>query len=599
MLSSVGSLPPPSEGRSRASSDAVPSHRPPAAPITIHINMNDLISPSKNVFTFSISGTVLILPRHRSHISGEHGSEDINPIILPRFCVLAADSETVSTIIRNESEGATVEVYYISGDIRDAQTRKTVLQRNGINRCSNDGARIALRPTSRTVVLQRSGDRGIDSSRLSPRHSPPNGYKTALSTLPLTPVHGGSMRRKRDGPLMIPSVNVIVTPLLLKGATYPDAHAVRAYMHAPSYPGSDWLEFGLAQVASPSGEEEWRYHVDIVSVSMDGVPVRFESSTFAERNEQPMIDLVPSYDEKARNRWITWVKVYGGDEGGLVTVDYVVRETRNPKHLKRYVKGKANFDILIPTFALPVGRLEVTVETCLEMVVLCSNFAHQQKSPDGYKLLHHSLDQFFTPTLSLANDRAGYRGWMGWLSLGKILLFFLGIFPAVLALMLVNNLGTEIKYMRRDLDRFDVRSSDHSIPTPSTETMFVTTTIYSPSPSATAEANNASNQIALTSFTSTETVPSTEQTPSSAVLHDSNRSQIDSTTFTSIPTPSSSPRLSENSLTIQIPALPFDWTKFQLDLPPAARETVDRVLEGLGMVWQIFRKAYHYPLDPP
>ena len=366
-LSSVSCFTPTSEGRSRASSDAVASCRSPAVPITIHINMNDITPPLKNVFTFSITGTVLILPRHRPHLKNGHGSDsdsDINPIVLPRFCVLAADSETVSTIVRNEGEGSTVEVYYISGDLRDAQTRKTVLQRNAINRCGNDGARIALRPISRTSILQRGGEQVTDNSRLSPRHSPLNGNKAALSPLPLTPIHGGLMKRKRDGPLMISFVDVVVTPLHLHGASCPDAHAVRVHMHAPSDTDTDWLEFGLAQVTSLPPEGEVRqYRVDIVSVSIDGVAVRFESSAFSEQDKRSTIDLVPSYDEKPRNHWITWVKVHVGDQGGLVTVDYVVSRIGNSRDSKRNAKGKTNFDMLIPTFALPVGRLEVTVET--------------------------------------------------------------------------------------------------------------------------------------------------------------------------------------------------------------------------------------------
>lgn len=365
-LSSVSSLPLASEGRSRASSDAIASCRSPAVPITIHINMNDITPPSKNVFTFSITSTVLVLTRHRPHTTNEHGSDsdtDINPIVLPRFCVLAADAETVSTIIRNESEGSTVEVYYISGDLRDAQTRKTVLQRNAINRCGNDGARIALRPISRTTVLQRGAEQAIDNSRFSPRHSPLNGNKAALSPLQLAPIHGGMMRRKRDGPLMISFVDVIATLLHFNGTSCPGAHAIRMHMHAPSDADSEWLEFGLAQVASLTPEGVGRqYRVDIVSVNVDGVPVRFESSAFSERDKRPMIDLVPSYDEKPLSRWITWVKIHVGDQGGMVTVDYVVSKIGDSKDL-RNVKGKTNFDVLVPTFALPVGRLEVTVET--------------------------------------------------------------------------------------------------------------------------------------------------------------------------------------------------------------------------------------------
>ncbi|KAG6376312.1 hypothetical protein JVT61DRAFT_2291 [Boletus reticuloceps] len=480
-LSSVSSLPPTSEGRSRASSDAVASCRSPAIPITIHINMNDISSPSKNVFTFSITATVLILPRYRPHVPNGHGSNgdlDINPIVLPRFCVLTADSETVSTIIRNESEGSTVEVYYISGDLRDAQTRKTVLQRNAINRCGNDGARIALRPISRTTVSQRGGEQVTDNLRLSPRHSPLNGNKAVLSPLPLVPL-GGMMRRKRDGPLMISFVDIIATPLHPSPS---DAHGVRVHMHAPSDADSEWLEFGLAQVTSLSPEGVVRqYRVDI----------------------QPTIDLVPSYDKQPRSHWITWVKVHVGDQGGLVRMDYVVSKVGNSKDLKRNAKGTTHFDILIPTFALPVGRLQVTVETRLETVTLQSNFAHEQKSLDGYRLLHYSLDQFFTPTLSLTVERSSSRIRMGWLSLGKLLLLFLWIFPAVLVAMLLFNLGTEFKHMRHSLDRFVTREFDHGeIPAPLTETIYITTTVLPPSPSIVIDAENVNSHSTTASFTS-------------------------------------------------------------------------------------------------
>jgi hypothetical protein len=35
------------------------------------------------------------------------------------------------------------------------------------------------------------------------------------------------------------------------------------------------------------------------------------------------------------------------------------------------------------------------------------------------------------------------------------------------------------------------------------------------------------------------------------------------------------------------------------DLPPRAQEVADEVMEGLSVVWQILRKLYHYPLEPP
>ena len=189
---------------------------------------------------------------------------------------------------------------------------------------------------------------------------------------------------------------------------------------------------------------------------------------------------------------------------------------------------------------------------------------------------------------------------MGWLSLGKLSLLFLWIFPAVLVSVLLINLGTEFKHMRQSLDRFVVRGFDHDMSSaPSIETIFITTTVFSPSPSATIHADNVNSQtttVSLTSSVSIIAAASTDPTPSTSSTGD--RSQTDTTTLASTPTPTSSPRLSENSL-IPIPALAFEWSKVRIDFPPAARKTVDRVLGSLGIVWQVFRKAYHYPLDPP
>lgn len=191
---------------------------------------------------------------------------------------------------------------------------------------------------------------------------------------------------------------------------------------------------------------------------------------------------------------------------------------------------------------------------------------------------------------------------MRWLSLGKLFLSFLWIFPAILVLKLLVNLGTELQHMRQSLDRFDVvHSFDHGkTPAPSVETIFITTTILLPSPSAATETNSVNSQTTASFAPSVSiiTTASTDPTASASNLRANERSHIDTTVFTSTPTPSPSSRLSENSL-IPIPAFPFEWSQIRIEFPPVARKTVDEVLGGLSMVWQIFRKAYHYPLDPP
>ncbi|KAG6334739.1 hypothetical protein ID866_4357 [Astraeus odoratus] len=386
-LSSLSSVPLTPEGRSRTpSDDQPPGSRLPAAPITIHINMNDLIPPAKNVFTFAISGTILVIPKTRSVLANGHtfrfnsGLENEAgpiPIVLPRFTVLAADSESTSTIIRNGTESATVEVYRIAGDLQDAQTRRTVLQPSSMTRCGSDGCRIALRSIAQLAVPIRSRpELALDSSGLSPRARTPTGHREAtIGPHPSAHTQGMLIRRRRNGPLMIPSVHIIVTPLCVDGSEFPNGHAVHMHMHAPSDADSEWLEFGIARAAgsasssgSPPSDTEAQPEIDIVTVSVDGIPVRFENRALGKQDQSTAIDLGPSFAEKNRSHWITWIKVHVGEGGGHLTVDYVAKHLGNDKSTKD-VKGKSratdqpSIDLLIPTFALAVGRMDVIVES--------------------------------------------------------------------------------------------------------------------------------------------------------------------------------------------------------------------------------------------
>lgn len=221
-----------------------------------------------------------------------------------------------------------------------------------------------------------------------------------------------------------------------------------------------------------------------------------------------------------------------------------------------------------------------------------SNFAHQQKSQSDCRFLHHSLDRFFTPTLSLVIKQRNPHIRMGWLLLEKLFLLFLWVSPALLIFLILSNLGTEIKQMRQSLDRLDnvVRASDPA----STETITITTTIFSSLPSTTMEMDDIK-----TPFTTNAPITSSiDPTPSPSNLSTGDQSRTDIPAFTSNPTPPSSLPPDEISL-ITIPPFLFEWSNLRTNLPPAARKTVDKVLGSLGTVWQIFRKAYHYPLDPP
>ncbi|KAI6005783.1 hypothetical protein EDD15DRAFT_2154204 [Pisolithus albus] len=438
-LSSISSFPVTSEGRSRASSNAIPSPRPPAVPITVHINMNDIIPPAKNVFTFTISGTVLVVPKMNSRNPDEHklnsntGSEDeanLVPMVLPRFSVLAADSESISTIIRNETDNATVEVYNIAGDLRDAQSRRTVLQRNSMTRCGSDGGRIALRPIAQLSLPTRGrGELAPDSSRLSPSPRTSTGPREPVIRPPyVAHPQTTSMRRHRSGPLMIPAIDVTVTPLHLGDSKLPNAYAVRLRLHAPPDADSDWLEFGLTRGVrskTPSGTlsidsaDQPEIGVEIVSVSVDDVPARFENRVLGKKELTPPIDLGHTVTESRQSDWVAWIRCQVGEQGGRLLVDYVVKQCMDPKLTTHAIKRKAPVidkpwvNILVPTFTLPIGRMDVTVESTTGIESLDSNFAYHCRTPAGYRLLHYSLEEFFCPKVNLVLLSWSLASWHG------------------------------------------------------------------------------------------------------------------------------------------------------------------------------------------
>ncbi|KAL4077231.1 hypothetical protein V8B97DRAFT_1940399 [Scleroderma yunnanense] len=613
-LSSLSSTPLTSGGRSRAPSD--PSPPLPAVPLTIHVNINDI--PANNVFTFTISGTILVIPKSRSGVmngrtshsgsSSEDEKTDPIPIVLPRFTVLAADSESISMTIRNDTEGATVEVYNISGDLRDAQTRRTVLQRNGMTRCGSDGGRIALRSISQLAVPKRSRPQlALENMRLSPRSRTPTGHReSAIGPPSVVHTQGLLTRRRRNGPLIIPSVDILVTPLSLRGSKFPNAHAVRMHMYASPDADSEWLEFGLARttgstepssLSSTDSKEHFQVDIDIVNVNVDGIPVRFESRTFGKQNQIGATDLGPSFDEKSHNDWIAWIKIQAGEQGGRLSVDYIVKQHDDHKSTKD-VKGKSkamdksHVDILLPSFALAIGRMDVTIDAASDIESVCTNFAHQQQR----RMLHYSLEEFFCPKLALILRSDSPRVHMGYMRNAFIL--SLGLLPVVLLLILLTNVGSEFRQMRHAFDLFVTRRNLdwEQFPAPVTETVFVTTTVYTSSRSVYLSPT-------LTSILSTSTSlapPNHSSSRSSSVSSSRPLEQITPTTTTELPqfaTESSYPPPREDSL-LPISALPFDWT-LPPDFIPTAQRSWHKLVGGLGVVWQVMRKVYHYPLDPP
>lgn len=352
--------------------------RPPGVPITLHINMNEIILPAKNVFTFSISGTIIItarstLPRPNgqssnsspAHSGAENEDTDPEPIVLPRFTVLAADSESTSITVHNEIEGvaATVEVYNLTGDIdRDAQARKTVLQKGGSTKCPEDGGRVAFKSIN-------SPHNNIRPSHAPSRPRTPTGH--GVPRIPSNSFLGRMIyppRPKRDGPLMIPSVVAAVTPLVRKHIGILDSYVVRVSLNAPADIDSEWLEFGLAQPGGTmpllGGSNARPPRVTIVSASVEGVPVKFETTAAA---RQDASGLGVPFEELSGQEWVSWVKVHIGPVGGgAVVVDYIVKD-RHDESSQKKGKGKPKNEsllhVFLPTFSLPVGRLDVSIDT--------------------------------------------------------------------------------------------------------------------------------------------------------------------------------------------------------------------------------------------
>lgn len=321
---------------------------PPASPVTLHLNMNDLLPPNKNVFTFNMSGVVLVVPRSssphnrdnsnlgsstsstddrthshsrshpntpsrsQSHTKSAGAKDKDLAVFLPRFRVLASDSEHIETTVKNGLDIGIpddVEVYASA----DPKAKKSELAKGGRTKISAEGGKVVLKtppPPSAfaagttwsefqhhqqqqqqggagdtTMTFDEYGiPTGVSSVHATPRMgmlSEPEGYNVEGTSTYQTPnrargnsdarmsvaMTGGSVmtdtwgpssgltsmmstRPRRDGPLMIPTVKAIVTPFIRSLVGSEESYAVRFECPAPADEENEWLEFFLAQSAS-------------------------------------------------------------------------------------------------------------------------------------------------------------------------------------------------------------------------------------------------------------------------------------------------------------------------------------------------------------
>lgn len=628
----------------------------PQVPITVHVNMNELQPPPKNTFTFSVSGVVLVTPLDRRHTSylrplSPHQSRspsdtelDFDPIALPTFRVPYSEKESITTIIRSEIDGALLDVFDTSGDTHDPQARKATLQKGGHIKCGSDGARVAPRPIPVSGFGSWDDGSSDNSARRSRsyRRAPHRASSRILSTSVLrTPLLASSARLapQLDGPLMIPFVTIDVTPLWAHDAVFVESYAVHVSLPAPLNAETEWLEFGLALPGMDESPPESKgasgkvgnhsssgpLRVNIASASVEGVSVRFETS-LAAKQDNSLSKLGMSFEDMQGKDWITWVRVHVGDiGGGKVDVVYLVTgiqdsSSKEKVGKERHVAGNAvPLDILLPSFSLSVGRLEVNVQlqagmtpfeqtysfklTVLpgyELASMRTNLAHQQSIPQGRKLLHYSMEEFFYPRLStqIVPTARPTRTLFASQLCRRTSLLLAFVLPSVLALFLLINLHlvtTELHEVKQAM-----RSNDVPLDIPDVtvmETVTVTSTVlvdpsprwwFSPDTESTSESITLSIPSSHSQSTYIASSSSTSTSLPTSILPSPTTSMPSSQTGKSIPPP----------IHI-IPIWRINFTMPPVDVPPSMRGTFHSMLNGLHNVWQFLRKVLHYPLDPP
>ncbi|TCD63534.1 hypothetical protein EIP91_005304 [Steccherinum ochraceum] len=594
--------------------------KPPDMPITIHVNMNDLSPSTRNALEFSIIGQVVVTPRK---LSSE--LTDKNPIVLPRFHVLHSDRESTSILLRSQLESASIDVYTAKGNITHAQSRKTVVQPGGQTQCGSDGARIAIRstqsPATSSIHSPYGSSRDREDSLLdedlmfkTPRTNGLLGKSVAGSVLRRTSMFSPS-RPTRDGPLMIPSVTATVTHLASnseQGEISRD-YAVRACLPAPSDTESEWLEFGLAVLSSSASGPAAITPADlpevhVTSVSIEGVPVHYEAKSAAkEANTSPS---GTPLDETGEKKWASWVKIHIGEGGGgNVEIVYLVRNSSlaiKEEGKKGKTKAKdlsAVLDVLLPTFHLPVGRLEVHVETQsgFDIAAIHSNFTQQNSSATGKHLTHYSMPEFFDPQLSLTIQPSTFTDSRASTSyLWRVVQILAFALPTAMAIMLfVSNLTLE-----QELTRAKQSLLNH--PDTHVETVIEAVTPSTVTFTSTVVSVSTATTTATTSVRWWAEPSSSEPAPPSIVT---------TTVYLPAPTPttsevpvytattvSTSPS-STNTFDIALQDLPFLWpVRFEFpsldEASQVARVALQKTWVGFGFAYRIFNYIVHFPLGP-
>ncbi|VDB82700.1 unnamed protein product [Peniophora sp. CBMAI 1063] len=582
-----------SRGRSRASSLGREPQTSPNMPITIHVNMNELLT---SPLTFNISGHVLVLPRAPPSYNADQEMElEVN---IPRFSVLAAEKEKISASVRNGVQERGIDLLVCPSTNKHAKS--VPLARESRTHLSAEGGRATLRipPESRVAspFARRDGSESTNLS-VSRGHSPlpgsksparlriPSGGDRTMHDTSLSLFASVARPRRGDAPLMLPYVNVSVVPHAS------GSYAVTARFPAPAEPESDWLAFYLL---APAGTQSLP-RVSLVSTSLEGVPVLAEIKAAPRPNGAQVKDV--AFEQLSNADWAALVRIHvGALGGGAVEVVYIVED--DPK-AKGKEKGKAKakaLDILLPGFEIPVGQLQVDVPESIE--TLHTNLDHEQAATGVRRLLHYGLQEHFLPTLRVDGASAGApprrpRSAL-WSTIGLLLraTWWMSAIVPVLLMAIQQNDLLRTRAALESCSYGQGRSgSYYGATSPSDPAVVtVTATVLSPPWASSLSSSVASAASSTLAQDAEEVIGAPTPTPTATVT------MIDVSSST--PAARSNPRSAHNEKSALLPPQ-YMYDAWPLWLEFDYRLAMEKVVEGLGVVWQILRRAYHYPMDPP
>ena len=197
------------------------------------------------------------------------------------------------------------------------------------------------------------------------------------------------------------------------------------------------------------------------------------------------------------------------------------------------------------------------------------------------------MEEYFYPRVTISITPASKHAETNLLN--NTLSFITWTAPAIASVVLfffVISLGTELRQMKSSLETCSAMNEagwSESEPV----TMTITTTIFRPPVSPTSNSGSS---------TKWWFAPNPSITPSSANPPD--LSYTPPTPVVTMPPTTQTPTSPASSQTDTLTTLTdlFRWP-LHFDIPPGHVTTELR--RGLVILWQVLRKVYHYPLDPP